>query len=394
MKKIKNKVKKDAGRKLSIGITIRIENATDSIWTNGIKQNSLTLHKMFLGLPNVKACKLINFGKAKKEDFKNTEWEPFANDIITPDDSINKENLDVVVTAMVSPSTKYIESAINKKIKLVKQIMGNEYEMFSEQVLFSYEGISQTNFYGKRKGYIANWLSPHFYNQNKDLMELISDAPAFIGPYIWDSKYVEHNAAILAKTEKRPSLTYIPSGKTERRISVFEPNLNLVKTCITPILAIERMYRKRPELVARSKIFCTSRIRKKNIFIEFVKGLDVYNNSKLTVENRFPIYFSLAKHTDIVLSHQRNLDLNYAYFDAAWLGYPLVHNSKTLEGLGYYYEGWNADKASDLLIEIAQTFDDGYKDYLIKSREYISRFFPDNKENIEKYTQLFEDLFK
>jgi len=394
MKKIKSKIKKDTGRKLSVGITIKIEKATDSLWTNGIKQNSLTLRKMFLMLPNVKECKLINFGAARTEDFKNTEWEPFAKDIISPNDSLNKEKLDVIVTAMVSPTEEYVQKALTKKIKLVKQIMGNEYEMFTEQVLFQYEGITQTNFYGRRKGYVANWLSPHFFEQNKDLMEIISDAPASIGPYIWDSKYIEYNSSRIAKLEKRESAVYIPSEKGERRISVFEPNINLVKTCITPILAIEKMYKKRPDLVARSKIFCTSRIKKKKIFIEFVKGLDVYNSSKLTVENRFPIAFSLFKYSDIVLAHQRNLELNYAYFDVAWLGYPLVHNSKTLEGLGYYYNGWNADEASDKLIEVANTFDDNYKEYLTKSRDYISRFFPEARENREVYAQLFEDLFK
>jgi len=394
MKKIKNKIKKDTGRKLSIGITIKIAKASDSLWTNGIKQNSLTLQKMFLLLPNVKECKLINFGAAKNEELKGTQWEPYMQDIITPQESLDKFKLDVILTAMVSPSEDYITKANNKKIKLVKQIMGNEYEMFTEQVLFEYEGISQTNFYGRRKGYCANWISPHFFEQNKDLMEIISDAPAFIGPYIWDPKYIEYNSSSLAKNLKRESVTYIPSGKKEKRIGVFEPNINLVKTCITPTLAIEKMYKKRPDLVARSKLFCTSRIKKKKIFIEFIKGLDVYNNSKLTVENRFPISLSLFSYTDIVVSHQRNLELNYAYFDVAWLGYPLLHNSKTLEGLGYYYNGWSADEASDRLIEIANTFDDNYEEYLTKSRDYISRFLPEERENRDAYAKLFEDLFK
>ena len=381
-------------RKINVGITLKVDNPKESLWTNGIKQNSITLKKMYSLLPNIGDVRLINFGKGEKETFKGSEWEEHVKDIITPAESLDKHKVDVIVTAMITPSIEYIEKANKLGIKVIKQIMGNEYEIFSEQVLFEYDGIPQTNFYGRRKGYSANWISPHFYQQNKDLMEVISDVPSSIGPYIWDPIYIEHAANATAKSLKKESGLYIPSGKKEKRINTFEPNINLVKTSITPMLAIEKMYRKTPDLINRCKIFCTSRIKKKNIFIQFARDLDIYVNKKMTFESRYPMAFSLLNYTDIVIAHQRNLDLNYAYFDAAWLGYPLVHNSKTLEGLGYYYDGWDADEASDLLIEIAKNFDNEYEEYIKKSREYISRYFPENEDNIKKYTLLFEDLFK
>ena len=396
MKKIKkkNKITKPQERKINVGVTLRIDEPSESLWTNGIKQNSITLQKMYSLLPNIGEVKLINFGKAKKEDFKGTEWEPYLTDLITPKESFQNHKLDVVVTAMVTPNQDYIDKANLLGIKVIKQIMGNEYEIFSEQVLFEYENIPQTNFYGRRKGYAANWLSPHFYQQTKDLMEVISDAPATIGPYVWDKKFIEYSAERLAKAYKKENILYTPSGKKEKRVNTFEPNINLVKTCVTPTIAMEKMYRKRPDLVEKFKIFCTGRIKKKKIFIEFARDLDAYKNDRMTFEMRYPMTLSLHKFTDIVIAHQRNLELNYAYFDAAWLGYPIVHNSKTLSGLGYYYDGFDADEASDVLIDVAETFDSVYEQYIKESREYISRYFPEDPGNIETYTKLFEDLFK
>lgn len=389
MKKIKKKIKT---RKLVVGISVNISDKNDNFWTNGIKQNAVTLQKMFSLLPNIENSYLVNFGTIT--NFEGTSWEPFKNKIIQAKDFLKLNKIDALISATVTPTKDYIEVLNKRGVKCVKQVMGNEYEIFSEQVLFEYKDIAQTNFYGRRKGYDANWISPHFFEQNKDLMEVISDAPAYVGPYIWDKIFIEKSAKKVSSDLRREGIYYIPSSEKEKRICTFEPNINLVKTCITPMLAIERMYRKEPELIKSAKVFGSFRIKKKNIFVEFAKDLEVYLNKKMTFEARFPMALSLFNYTDIVIAHQRNLDLNYAYFDAAWLGYPLVHNSKTLEGLGYYYEGWDADSASNKLIEVAKTFDDNYQEYLFNSQKYISQYFPENKENIASYAKLFEDLFK
>lgn len=378
-------------RKLKIGVTVHINDPKDSFWTNGIKQNTVTLRKMFSLLPNVGEVKYINFGKLT--EFEGSSWEQFKDHIITPSEALAIFKPDVVVTAQITPHKQWSEEAKRQKVKIVKHVMGNEYEIFSEQVLFQYDGIPQTNFYGKREYYDATWISPHFFEQNKDLMEVVSDSPSSIGPYVWDPIFIEKSAKDMAKTLKRETDIYLPSDKKGKRICTFEPNINLVKTCITPVLAMERMYRKQPDLIEKCKVFGTQKIKQKNIFIEFIRDLSVYSNKKMTVEGRFPMALCLFEYTDIVIAHQRNLDLNYAYFDAAWLGYPIVHNSKTLSGLGYYYDGWDADMASDVLIEVAREHDLSKDKYLKESREYISRFLPEDPGNIETYANLFEDLF-
>ena len=137
--------------------------------------------------------------------------------------------------------------------------------------------------------------------------------------------------------EKDPNETclYKPSGKLEKRISTMEPNINMVKTSVVPIMATERLYRKDPQVLDKLSVFCGDGIKKKTDMVNFVKDLDSYKAQKMFFEARYPIVWTLLKHTDIVLCHQHQCALNYLYLDAAWMGYPVVHNSEYMKELGW-----------------------------------------------------------
>jgi hypothetical protein len=101
---------------------------------------------------------------------------------------------------------------------------------------------------------------------------------------------------------------------------------------------------------------------------------------------------SLAKYTDIVVSHQEGCALNYLYLDSAWLGYPILHNSHLMKDLGWYYKDNNVDEAIELLYKIVTTFDKNKNEYMAKSRNYAEKYFTDNKNNINKYEDLIEGV--
>lgn len=371
-------------RKLNVGFTVQINDKDDSFWVNGIKQNAVTLQELFALCPNVGNSKLVNLGSLK--DYKNTVWEPFAKDIIDFNECLN--TLDVVVTATVSFTTNMIEQLAQKNVSIVKQIMGNEYAIFNEYMLFHDKDM---NSYSKRKHHKAAWISPHFYEQNKDFFEVIIDNPAYIGPYVWSPRFIEEHAAGCSKTMNiEPH--YVPRGEKEKMLSTFEPNINILKTCLTPIIITEKFYRKEPDLLKVMSIFGSNTLTKKKILVDFVKDLSVHQSKKMFFEARYPMAWSLFKHTDIVIAHQRDLALNYAYFDAAWLGFPVVHNSDMLQDLAFYYKDWDAEVASDLIVDIAKNFDSNYEQYRKDSREVISRFLPTNEDNINKYAELLENV--
>lgn len=372
-------------RKAKIAITVQINNKEDSFWTNGIKQNAVTLQEMFSLCPNVESCKLVNLGSL--HDYAGTAWEPFAHNIINFQECL--DTIDLAITATVSFTTAMVEQLVSKNITIVKHIMGNEYAIFSENVLFK-DG-KDLNSYGKRPHHKECWISPHFYEQNKDFFEIITDGVSRIGPYVWSPRFIEEHVKL--NTQKDGSIgLYTPRGNEAKLLSTFEPNINLLKTCLTPVIIGEKFYRKAPHLLEKMSVFGSLEIKKKKIFVDFAKDLTAYKNQKMFFEARYPMAWSLLKHTDIVIAHQRDLALNYAYFDAAWLGFPIVHNSEMLKELGFYYEGWDAEAASDILIDVATNFDSQKDEYLKKSREYISRFLPQNQDNIDGYAKLIEGV--
>ena len=77
----------------------------------------------------------------------------------------------------------------------------------------------------------------------------------------------------------------------------------------------------------------------------------------------------LSRYTDIVLAHQWENGLNYAYNDALYGGYPFVHNSTLLpKGVGYYYEGFDAFHGADVLLNVIDNHDKHHEELCEKSQ--------------------------
>lgn len=372
-------------RKIRIGVSVNINDKNDSFWVNGIKQNAVTLLDTFRLCPNIETCKLVNLGGLR--DYKETSWEPFEKDIIDFNECL--DTMDIFLSVAVSPNAEMIEQLRNKNIKYIKHVMGNEYLIFSQYCLFKFDD-PPSNSWHKRTAIDRVWISPHLYDQNKDFLEVVTESPAHIGPYIWSHKFIDEHVRIYKENYGGTGL-YEKRDKDTRRISIFEPNLNLEKTCITPVLISEKAFMKEPDLFEFFSVFGSSKIRQNDSFIKFAYDLKVNKAKKLFFESRYPIIYSLFNHTDIMLCHQRDLPLNYIYFDAAWLGYPVVHNAHMVKDLGYYYDLWDADTAVEHLIDISKNFDNNKDEYLKKSRETISKFLPNHPRNIKGYSELLEE---
>jgi hypothetical protein len=369
-------------RKIRVGFTVQINDKTDSFWVNGIKQNAVTLQESFLLCDNVEDSFLVNLGKL--HDYKDTAWEPFADKLINFQQAIDK--LDVLVTATVTPTAEMVNILNAKNIAMIKHVMGNEYEIFSESMLFKDEA---SNSYGKRKGIKAVWISDHLFDENKDFLEVLTDSKAYIGPYIWSPRFIEQHSKLNAESNKTTGL-YVPRGNEQKLLSTFEPNINIQKTCLTPMLIAEKFYKKAPHMLDKLSVFGADPIKKKKFFIEYAKDFETYKDKKMFFEARYPMAWCLLQHTDIVIAHQHNLALNYAYFDAAWLGFPVLHNSHMLKDLAFYYPDWDAEVASDILIDICKNFDSTHEQYREESKKVISRYLWDNPKNVNGYAELLE----
>ncbi len=368
---------------INIGITVNITDPNDHFFANGIKQNTIILRDSLLRTGIVDNVYYVNMGV--QIDYYNSTWKEYAPYIIDFDTALQKVNLLISVGAFIAGN--YLDAAHKKNIKLITHVMGNEYYLLNERSLFRDDNHS---FVRKTPHYDAIWISPHLYETNKDLWEVMCEAPTYVAPYIWSPKFLMDSIRKQGFAE-----TYKPTNKP-KRISVLESNVTMVKTCIYPIIIAEKLYKKYPDVIDVVRVFNATDVIKKRDFLKFVSDLRIHRANKLFFENRYSISWLLSNHTDIVLSHQRDCELNYLYFDAAWLGYPVVHNSSYVKDLGWYYGAFEADQAVEHINEIATRFDQSEEyrqEYLIKSRKLISQYLPENERNVDGYRQLLEQLF-
>lgn len=379
-------------RKVKIGITVLIDKPSDSLFTNGIRQNVIILRELFAKCKNVSESYIINTAKnVVIPDDDTTTWGPYAKHIISLEEA--RDKCDLIVMAQGSAHVDTYKELSKKGIKITKHIMGAELNVFNETILFK-DNKEARNLYTRNAGTVSNvWISPHFFDTDRYFFETQYDCEAVVGPYVWDPRFIQHHIDIFKSKDANETGLYKPSGKLEKRLSTMEPNINMVKTSVVPIVTTERLYRKSPETLDKLSVFCGDGIKKKTDMVNFVKELDSYKAGKMFFEARYPIVWTLLKHTDIVLCHQHQCALNYLYLDAAWMGYPVVHNSEYMKELGWYYEGNDVEKAAEYLKNIAYNFDSENhqnEEYIKKSRVFAYRYMIDNPENIRGYEKLID----
>lgn len=366
---------------MKVAITAIID-SKQSIFSNGICQNVLFMQNLFEQCANVENCYIVNMKDTPKEDFVGTTWEKYIDKFIPMSDI---ENLcDVLVICHGFMAKADCDKYRKKGIKIVKHVLGASHSMFNERIVFQ-DAVAGTY---PRIDFDAVWISPHFYERDRFFHETIHSCPVYSANYIWEPRFTEMSA-------KEHGLEgYKPSGNIAKRIITSEPNINIVKTCVVPVTIAERTQRKYPDLLKYFLVFCGDKIKDKKDMIEFVANLDVHAKGKCVFQPRYPLAAILKLHTDIVLCHQNQCELNYLYLDAAWMGYPVVHNSPLMKELGWYYPDNDAEIATQHIKYIAENFDTKEhpnQRYMMRSREFANKYRINN--NIHAYESLLEKLF-
>lgn len=377
--------------KINIGITILVKNPKeDSLFSNGIRQNVILLREIYEKCENVSNSYIVNTHTLTPEDYKGTTWEKYAPYIITVEQA--NEMCDLLVVCHGSLHVHEYEAfkLKNENKRIVKQVLGAELNMFNERILFN---LPAGGIYNKNPHVSSIWTSPHFYDRDKYFFETIYSCPVYEAPYIWDPRFIYEHVEINKKAKPEFTGLYSPSGQQAKRLGTMEPNINMVKTSTVPIIIAEKLQRKYPDSLERMNVFGASEVKNKPDLIAFVKNLESYKAGKMFFEARYPILWTLNNHVDTVLCWQSGCELNYLYLDAAWFGYPVVHNSPMMKDLGWYYPDNNADIAVEHLNYISRNFDSidhPNEKYLKASRVFATRYMIENKENVRKYEELIK----
>lgn len=368
---------------LRVGITIGLHHEQETLWNNGIKQNAVFLAEALKNCPNVRSAVLVNTTPVRITSalpWDLTRWPTLSFDTA-------KDELDVVIElgGQLGPEeTAYLKS---RGTRLVSYCCGFEYVHAMESVLFGKPMWGENLFVNQR--YDDIWMIPQVANISRSYFEVLRRHPAHTVPFIWSPVFLDERCKTL------PAGGVYHAHPGARRLSVMEPNINVVKFCLYPALIAELAFRQRPHDIALLQVTNAEGIaRNSPEFIGLMNQLDIVRQHKAVFLGRHDTPAFLSENTDIVISHQWENPLNYFYLEVCWQGYPLVHNAELCGDLGYYYAGNDAESGAQRVIEAIDDHDANASDYQRRQRAAISRYLPDSRDLVLAYERLLDGLMR
>ncbi len=377
---------------LHIGITLGLYSADESIWTNGIKQNALALTRTLKASAMNHRVTLVNTTQvpitaALPWDLQQFDTQPFE---------AVEDSLDILILLggqlQDAPSAKLRA----RGVKLVGYKCGSEAIMSAESVVHGLP-VSAPPYYNRHLNQL--WLIPQVAELNSAYYQVLHRcAVAKTVPFVWHPAPLED----ACKTFDNQGL-FKPTANIAKRLVVPEPNRELLKTFLHPLMIAELFYRTLPECVGVVQLMNLFHRREHAELLGILSATDLYHDQKLTVEGRHNTPWLLAHHTDVIISHQWGNPLNYSYLEAAWLGYPLVHNAALCSKLGFFYEGCDVVGGAEALnkacslgmmggsYEVGKTPEmaDAYR---LRQRYHIQMFLADNPKVVAQYDELLTAL--
>jgi len=377
---------------MKIGITLGLKDNQESIWTNGIKQNVLMLtHLLKNSEKNYDVCILnsMNIDLTEKPSYLD------GVDIHYFNDKFLEMDLLIVMGAQIFDYQleTFKKSGPNKKVVSYK--CGNNYVIHMENILFK---PSEDKKFQYERQYDEVWYVPQQDEVNSGLYKTLYRTNAFAVPFIWSEKFLFESVREIHKGFKEGKYTkdwQYDATKEKKILGIMEPNLNIVKFCLIPAMIAEESYRtiEGRRHIEKLRITNATTVSKHKEFMSIIQTFDLFKEGKISAESRYQTAYMLTQHLDVLICHQLLNPLNYLYLDAAYLGYPVLHNAPMCKDLGYYYEGSDTVEASKILNYILTKHDKNIDEYNEKNDKVLQRYHIDNQEVVKTYDMLIENLF-
>eukprot|EP00041_Stephanoeca_diplocostata_P024898 m.641257 g.641257 ORF g.641257 m.641257 type:complete len:528 (-) comp22629_c0_seq4:1099-2682(-) len=358
--------------RLSVGITISIKPNESSIFTNGAKQAAYFLRETLKHRHDVVLINL-DLGSVSTQ---GEDWGVHDMNIVTYTES-RAMFFDIVIEQGMQLSLEHVQALQNNGTKVVSFRTGNDYFLMIENMMFRKGKSSLFNTHG----YDMVWTIPSF-NATASFQHIAFRSDVHVAPYVWSPFFTDGTTKLLPSRRK-----YLP--RPQKTIATFEPNLNVVKTSVIPMVIVEALFRRNPALVHKVIVTNTAEIVKDaEEFIYFAASLDITQAKKIWFEGRYKFPWFVSEYADVVLSHQWANGLNFLYLDALHLRYPLVHNSEYFKDCGYYYSGSDLESAVAALTRALTEHDRNLTAYAENADECIYRWSVHNPRNIAGFETL------
>jgi hypothetical protein len=361
---------------LRIGITIGLQTTDESLWINGIKQNAIFLAKLMMRSPFRHDVLLLNTTGVELSDA--LPWDLVEFPTYQFDDAC--DGLDIVIEL-----GGQVSAAQTKRIKangtcLISYCCGPEYIQNIEAMIF---GRRLWDDIFINQDYDELWIIPQVWQLNRGFLQTFRRCPMRKVPFVWDPMALDALSVDMPNTG-----LYHPSGEP-KRLTIIEPNIDVLKFCLYPILIAEKVFRTNADSIAYLHVANGKNlVDSEHEFSGLMRKLDIVNANKASFIGRVRTPDFLSDHTDIVISHQWGLPLNYFYLECCWQGYPLIHNAELISDLGYYYPDHDIELGAKQVLKAMHSHDESYMEYRDHQRGMISRYLATNDDLIAEYDDL------
>lgn len=358
-------------RKINIGITSRL---SLSEWNSSTKQGSVFLYdclkscgfNVFYLSDQVNICPINKDHKAYDIRQAHLKDFPDIDLIILHGFTINKEHYDLIKLR-------------NPKIKTCVYHHGNRIAIDQQSL------IAGGNFLDKLDFVDEIWIPPHHSNSATYLKVFHGgEARVRTVPYIWNSFFIDENC------KKNGEIKYNP--KQDPKVVVLEPNRNFSKNCLIPMVTCENFNNRFPNIVKSFNIFNTQVIKEHANLFDVVNDLNISIENKLYLNKKWKTPDVFRKIGQYVLSHQITNELNFLYFEALYLGLPLIHNSSMLKGYGYYYNDNDILTAAAQLYNSIINHEENLEDYQSQNSILINKFSPLHETNKNFFKKIISQI--
>jgi hypothetical protein len=297
-----------------------------------------------------------------------------------------KDSLDVLIELggqISADQTRYLKS---RGTRLVSYCCGPEYVQLIEAMIFG-RRMCDTLFINQQ--YDALWVIPQVVETSANFFEILRRRAVCQVPFVWDP------ICLAERTRDLPYQGEYRPRQGPRRLAIMEPNIDVLKFCLYPLLIAETAYRNQPQDIAYLHVTNAQHLAMNSPeFVGVAQYLDLVRDSRVSFVGRYDTPEFIALHADIVISHQWGLALNYFYFDVCWQGYPLVHNASLCAELGYFYEGNDVFGGASQVREAVRAHDSQWETYRERQRAAIGRYLADSRALVAQYDDLVYALLE
>lgn len=372
---------------MRIGISV-VTSEGQNIWSNGLGQNVIFLARLFQRLPFVSAVLLLDVGNQDTLPAQ-VDLEALGLRLVRAREAGDEVDVIVEMAGALDPQWLDLMRARGKKV--VYACCGQPYVGTVEPAVFDKPA---TFLRPERCDEI--WLLP------KDaafvpMMRTLYRCEVHLVPYVWEPYFLQRRIDEIAALGfgfgyRARSVSDSEQDRKGLRVAIFEPNVSVAKSSSIPMLACDEAFRADPSSVSTMHVLNTLHLKDHPTMLYLANSLDLVRQHKALFHGRDDVAGFMAQHADAVVAHQWQNDQNYAYLDALYGDYPLVHNSPWLKDAGYYYEGFDAAEGGRQLRLAASSHEARLDDYRARSRRVFDAVDILNPANLEAYAHRLRRL--